>query len=212
MADSYTGVGALDYDQTAYDRMAYLALRPELYFDQVADVQPTRQAMPGAAVVFTIQSDLAAATTTLSESSDVSAVAMADTQVTLTLAEYGNAILTTAKLRGTSFLEIDPLVANVVGFNAGLSIDTVGRDVLKGGTNVRYAGQAVGRTTVIPTDLLAGANVRRALAELRGANVPTIGGNYVCYIHPDVSYDLRGGTGAANWRDPWAVSAKACWN
>ena len=40
---------------------------------------------------------------------------------------------------------------------------------------------------MIPTDKLTANNVRRALAELRGANVATIGGNYVAWIHPDVS-------------------------
>src|SRR5690242_13640460 len=122
---AYTRTADVDYDQAAYDRMAYFALRPELYFDGVADVQPTRQSMPGSSVVFTIQSDLAVASTALNESTDVTPVAMADTQVTITLAEYGNAVATTALLRGTSFIELDPIVANVVGFNAGVSIDTI---------------------------------------------------------------------------------------
>ena len=52
MADSITRLADVDYDQTAYDRMAYFALRDELYFDAVADVMPTRQSMPGSAVVF----------------------------------------------------------------------------------------------------------------------------------------------------------------
>lgn len=186
--------------------MAYMSLRPELYFDGVADVQPTAQAMPGSSVVFTIQADLAVASTTINESVDVDAVALSDSQVTLTLAEYGNAVITTGKLRGTAFIDINPVVANVVGFNAGISVDTVARDVLKGGTNVRYAGQATSRNTVIPTDTLAADNVRRAYADLVGNNVATIGGLYASFIHPDVSYDLRRQTGAASWRDPHTYS------
>ena len=46
-------------------------------------MQSTNQSFNGAAVKFTIVSDLAVATTTLNESTDVSAVAMADSQVTL---------------------------------------------------------------------------------------------------------------------------------
>lgn len=213
MADAITTTASVSYDQTAYDRMAYFSLRPELYFDAVADVQPTRQAMPGTAVVFSVQTDLAVASTTINESVDVDAVALANTQVTLTLAEYGNAVSTSAKLRGTSFVELDPIVANVLGFNAGISIDTVARDVLKAGSNVRYSGQATSRDTVIPTDTLVANNVRRALADLRGANVATIGGLYVAFIHPDVSYDLRGQTGAAAWRDPHTYSQPGeIWN
>lgn len=197
---------SLDYDQTAYEKLAYFALRPQLYFDAVADVRPTNQSMVGAAVIWTIQNDLAVASATINESVDVTPVALSDSQVTLTLAEYGNAVQTSALIRGTSFIPLDPVVANAVGFNAGISLDTIARDVLKAGTNVRYAGQATSRATVIPTDTLKAANVRRAYADLYGNNVPDFGGQYVCFIHPDVSYDLRGETGAAAWRDPHTYS------
>jgi len=218
LADVFTNQATLDYSQNAYDLMAYPALRPELYFDGFADVKATRQAMAGKAVIFTIQSDLAAATTALNESTDISAVAMADTQVTLTLVEYGNAVITSAFLRGTTFLALDPITAGVIGFNAGLSIDTVARDVLKAGTNVRYAasgapGPPVSRATVTPANILQSNDVRRALADLRGGNVATIGGNYVAVIHPDVAYDLRGQATGAGWRDPHTYSQPSeIWN
>lgn len=217
MANALTTTASVAYDQTAFDRLAYFALRPELYFDAVADVMPTRQAMPGSAVTFTIQADLAAATTTLDESTDVDSVALSTSQITLTLNEFGNAVTTTAKLRGTSFVEIDPIVANVIGYNAGMSIDLVARDVLAAGTNVRFATggttDPTARNTVEPNDTLVAADVRRALADLRGANVATIGGLYVAFIHPDVSFDLRGETGAAAWRDPHTYSQPGeIWN
>jgi len=129
---SYTQQSSVDTDQAAYDRLAYFALRSELLFDQAADVQPTNQSMPGSSVIFTIFADLAEATSTLAETTDVTPVAMSDSQVTVTLAEYGNTINTTAKLRGTSFLDIDAAAANLIGYNAGDSIDKVVRDVLAG--------------------------------------------------------------------------------
>jgi N4-gp56 family major capsid protein len=133
---AYTQQSSLSTDQTAFDRIAYFALRSELLFDAVADVMPVAQAMPGSAVTFTTFNDIAEATSTLTETSDVTAVAMSDSQVTVTLAEYGNAVSTTAKLRGTSFLDVDAAAANIVGYNAGISVDSVIRDVLAGGTNV----------------------------------------------------------------------------
>jgi N4-gp56 family major capsid protein len=52
-------------------------------------------------------------------------------------------------------------------------------------------------------DTLNGDNVRQMVAQLRTANVPTLGaGMYVGMIHPNVSYDFRSATGPANWRDP----------
>ena len=216
MADAMTTTGTSGWDSTAFDQYAYYALRPEIYFDMVADVQPTNQSHAGSAVTFTQVSDLAVASTALNESIDIDAVAMADSPVTVTLVEYGNAVNTTAKLRGTSYIDVMRTAANVVGFNAGISVDTVARDVLKAGTNVRYAGPgtATSRLTVSPGDTLAGNNVRRAVAELRGANVaPAKNGLYVGWMHPDVSYDFRGATGGANWRDPHTYSSpEAIWN
>jgi len=203
----------MTYDQTAFDLTAWYALRPQLYYDAVADVKATRQSSPGAAVTFNIAADFAAATATLNESTDVDAVAVSDSQVTLTLAEKGAAMISTAKLRGTSFIEFDPVAANLVGYWAGLSMDTLAQTALAGGSNVRYAGQAVGRTTIIPTDKLVAANVGRARAELVGANVMDFGGLYAAFIHPDVAYDLRRETGAAAWRDPHTYSQPAeIWN
>jgi len=136
----------------------------------------------------------------------VTAVALSDSQVTVTLAEYGNAVITTAKLRGTSFLDVDTVAANVVGYNAGDSIDQVVRDVLAGGTNVIYGGGGsstpTSRTTVTATDIIEANDIRKVTAQLRKANAASFNGLYMGFIHPDVSYDLRRETGAASWRDP----------
>jgi N4-gp56 family major capsid protein len=206
MADAYTGVGASNFDQTAFDLAAWYALRPELYFDSVADVRSTSQSFQGAAVTFTIQSDLSAATTTLNESTDVDATVMADTSVTLTLAEYGAATITTAKLRGSSYVPFDPIQANIVGFWAGLSFDTLARDVLKAGSNVRYGGASApaGRTTMLPTDVFRAVDIGKAVAALRRGFVQPIGGLYNAYIHPDCAYDLRNDTGGSGWFPPHA--------
>jgi N4-gp56 family major capsid protein len=203
---AYTQASSLSTDQAAYDRLAYFALRSEMLFDQAADVQPTNQSMPGSSVIFTIFADLAEATATLAETTDVTAVAMSDSQVTVTLAEYGNTINTTAKLRGTSFLDVDAAAANLIGYNAGDSIDKVVRDVLAAGDNVAYGGggssDPTGRTSVAAEDIIEANDVRKQTAALRAANVATFNGYYMGYIHPDVSYDLRRETGNASWNAP----------
>ena len=221
-SDVYTSQGQLDFSKAAYDRMAYFALRPELYFDQAADVQPTAQSMPGSSVAFTIVNDLPISATALLESNDVAVSSLSDSQVTLTLAEYGNAVLTTAKLRGTSFVDIDPVVANVVGYNAGVSLDTIARAALDSGTNVMFAsglGSTATQSSVTARsavaafsaataagNTLSSVDIRVARARLRSQNVPTFGGYYVGYIHPDIVADLQGETvGSSNllgWRAP----------
>ncbi len=215
MSDAMTTTGSVQMDQTAFDRYAYFALRPELHYDLIADVQPTRQAMPGSVVSFTQVADLAVVTSAISESVDIDAVAISDAAVTVTLVEYGNAVNTTKKLRATSFIEVNPVVANIIGFNAGRSIDSVAEITVRGGSNIRYAtGGATdptARNTIEPDDVLVAANIRRARAELAGANVaPNRGTYYTAFIHPDVTYDLTGETGAASWRDPWDDFAQDC--
>lgn len=201
-----TLTSSLSVDQVAFDRLAYFALRSELLFDQAADVQPTQQAMPGTGVTFTIFADIAAATSTLNEVTDVTPTALSDSQVTVTLNEYGNAVVTTAKLRGTAFLDVDSAAANIIGYNAGDSMDQVVRDVLAGGTNVVYAtggaSTPTSRVTVQAEDIIAADDVRRTVAQLRAANVATFDGSYMGFIHPDVSYDFRSATDAAAWRTP----------
>ena len=211
MPDVFTGQAALPYDQQAYDLLAYYNLRPELYFDAVADIRPSNQSMPGSSVVFSIQNDLSVVSTPLAESVDVSAVPMSASQITVTLGEYGNAVITTALGRGTSFLDWDNLVANVVGYNAGISLDTLAQVPLAAGTNVFYS-QGTGAApptspgTVTPVNTLSAQDIRKARTMLRRANVPTIDGHYIAFVHPDQSYDLMGQTGSATWNEPRAYS------
>ena len=203
---AYTQQSSLSVDQAAFDQIAYFALRSEMLFDAAADVQPVAQSMPGTSVAFTIFTEMADATTPLTETSDVTAVAMADSQVSVSLVEYGNAINTTAKLRGTSFLDVDAVAANLIGYNAGSSIDTVVANVLKAATNVIFGGGGAttptSNATVESSDILEANDIRLATAQLRKANAQTFNGMYMAFIHPDVSYDLRRETGAASWRDP----------
>jgi N4-gp56 family major capsid protein len=211
---SKTQQSSLLTDQVAFDRIAYFALRSELLFDAVADVMPVAQAMPGSSVKFTIFNDLSEKTSTLTEDTDVTPVVMGDSQVEVTLEEYGNAVNTTAKLRGTSFLDVDAAAANLVGYNAGISIDGVIRDVLAAGTNVIYGAGGSGsvptaRNTITATDIIEANDVRKIVAALRKANAVSFNGMYMGYIHPDVSYDLRKETGVASWRDPHVYSDPA---
>jgi N4-gp56 family major capsid protein len=203
---SKTQTSSLLTDQVAFDRIAYFALRSELLFDAVADVMPVAQAMPGSSVKFTIFNDLAPASSTLTEDTDVTPVAMSDSQVEVTLAEYGNAVNTTAKLRGTSFLDVDSAAANIVGYNAGISVDGVIRDVLSAGTNVIYGGGGAStpsaRIDLAVDDIITANDIRKIVAALRSANTVSFNGMYMSFIHPDVSYDLRRETGVASWRDP----------
>ena len=201
-----TTTSSLDLSKAAYEMLAYYALRPELYYDALVEVQSTNSTNRGISVQFTIASDLAEATTALNESSDTTPVAMSDSYVVVTPLEYGNAVQLTSKLGATAFMEVNPIAANIVGWNAGISTDGIARNAAGAGTQVAYAGSATSRATVAKTSTLAGNDVRRAVATLRKQNVATFNGMYKGLIHPDVSYDFRGATGGTNWSDPHVYS------
>ena len=200
-----TQVSSLDISKAAYEQLAYYALRPELYYDALVEVQSTNATNRGVSVQFTIASDLSEATTALTETSDVTPVSMSDSYVVVTPLEYGNAVQLTSKLGATAFMEVNPIAANIVGWNAGISTDGIARAAAGAGTNVAYTSGTT-RAGLAKTNTLAGSDVRKAVASLRKNNVPTFNGLYKGLIHPDASYDFRGATGGTNWSDPHVYS------
>jgi|TARA_R110000824_G_C15100936_1_gene666257 N4-gp56 family major capsid protein len=182
-------------DTAAFEQLAYFALRSQPMFEMVCDVKSTNQSHPGASVQFNIYNDLSQATSALTETSDVTAVALGDSTVTVTLVEYGNAVTTTAKLRGTSFLNVDADAANIIGYNMANSLDNVVHAILVAGSNVLFGGDATATGELAAGDIITAALVRKAVANARSASAPTFnGGVYVGFIHPDVSFDLRNAT------------------
>lgn len=213
MADVFTDTTTLTQATTAYERLAYYDLRPELYFDACATVRPTRQSHPGSAVLFNIVTDLAPAITPLSQNADIDAVALSDTEVTISLNEYGNAVISSARIRGQSYLTVSEQIANAVGFNAGLSFDCLARNPLVAGSNVIYGGAAVSRVTVAAGHIMTGAKSRQVVAQMTDANVQRLGNYFRGFMAGAVEYDFRGETGGAGWRDPHIYSQpKEIWN
>ena len=203
-AGSLTGVTDIAaLVQTAYDQYVRMALRSIPVMRAIADVKPVQQAMPGSSVVFSIYSDLAAATSTLTETSDVSSVALGNpSQVTVTLQEYGSAVTTTKKLNLTSFNDVDAALADIIAYNAADSIDQVVAGVLTAGTNVIYAGTATNTNGLLATSTISVADIREAVVQLRtNKAVPRIGELYAAYLHPRQSADLRAESGTGGFQE-----------
>jgi len=204
MANVYTTTSTMsNLVAAAYDRYVEFALRSQPLFRNLADKRPVQQAMPGSSVVFSLYADMAAATSTLSEAVDPDSVAIGNTtNVTVTLAEYGNVVLETKKLGEFAFSDVDPAIANLVAYNMADSIDKVVVNTLIGGTNVYYGGAASSTATVSAAMTLTGALIRKSVAKLRAGNsVPREGMLYAAYMHPEVAHDLRSETGALSFED-----------
>jgi len=201
---SLTGTSAIsNLVQTAYDQYVRMALRSIPVMRALADVKPVQQAMPGSSVVFSIYSDLAQATTTLTEASDVSSIALGNpNQVTVTLQEYGSAVTTTKKLNLTSFNDVDSALADIIAYNAADSIDAVVASVLTSGTNIIYGGNtATTYNTITSAATISVTDIRQAVTELRtNKALPRIGELYAAYLHPRQTADLRAETGTGGFQ------------
>ena len=199
-----TGTSAIsNLVQTAYDQYVRMALRSIPVMRALADVKPVQQAMPGSSVVFSIYSDLAQATTTLTEASDVSSIALGNpNQITVTLQEYGSAVTTTKKLNMTSFNDVDSALADIIAYNAADSIDAVVASVLTSGTNIPYGGNtATSYNTITSAATMRVTDIREAVTELRtNKALPRIGELYAAYLHPRQTADLRAETGTGGFQ------------
>ena len=196
-----TGTGQLgDQVTTAFEQIAYFALRSQPLYEMICDVRSTAQSHNAATVQFTFYPNMAQQTSTLTEATDVTPVALSDSKVDVALNEYGSSVITTALIRGTSFLNVDADAANIIGYNMVDSIDKVVSNILMGGTNVIYAQGSAGsrptaRNGIADACVYGATEGRMAVAQLRGDSAPGWeNGNYMAIIHPDVSYDLRDDT------------------
>jgi N4-gp56 family major capsid protein len=160
--------------------------------------------MPGSSVVFSVHQDLATATSSLTETSDTTAVALSDVNtVTVTLAEKGNTVTSTRKLSELAFSDVDPAVVDIVAYNMLDSLDELVQTTLRGGTNVIYGGSSNAATAdVAAGDNITGAIARKVTAYMRGGKaIPREGGLFHAFAHPYVTHDLRAETGALAFED-----------
>jgi N4-gp56 family major capsid protein len=209
------GAGTFGGDtvKQVFNRAALDAFRAANVFRAVADVKwdESDDPMPGNPITFTIVTAIAPATSAISETVEPTPGNISDTQKTITLAEYGNAVKPSKKFKLTSFLNLDTAIPREIGAHMEESVDIIARDVLNAGTNVLYAGAASSRATVAATHNLTANNVRRARAFLAGKNAPPPPGSqdYVAFIHPDINYDLQAESGQQAWSAPHVYSDPA---
>ena len=201
----------------AWDRKMRLALRAIPQFRQIADARVVEQTNPGESVTFHFYSDLEPTTATLDEVQDPDQVVIDDpTRVSVTLEERGNYTVTSKRLQEFSLDgELNANVANQIAYNQAVSINAVVQDVMETTLNSFYceddgsgnlsinndSGVAFDPTNA--TGVFQSEAIRQAVTQLRtNSVVPVRGSMYGCFIHPEVSHDLRRETDEAGWRQP----------
>lgn len=196
-----SGVGNLVVN--AYDTYVRAALRSLPVMRSVADVRPVALTNPGTTLKFAVYSNLAAATTALTETSDVTPLALANpSQVTVTVTEYGNAVEQTEKVNMATFSSIDTMIGDAIAYNAADTLDQLVATALTSGSVVKYGGSRTSTATLTASDVLSTSMLRKAQTELLEANAqPRVGDLYTLFIHPRQAFDLRAETGSGGFVD-----------
>jgi len=147
----------------------------------------------------------ALATTALTENEDVASVALTDTGITLTPAEYGQVVTATKLASLQTGGKADLASAAVVGINHGSTMDKLACLALDASSNSYIiGGTAAG--SVVSTQVANRTFLNYFYNKLARASVPMVstgagGLSYVMIAHDDVIHDLRADTSAGSWLD-----------
>ena len=190
-------------NKTFYDMTLLDEAQAALVHDQFAQKRPIPM-NGGKTIEFRKFASLPKATTPLTEGVTPDGKSLNVTAVTATVAQYGDYITQSDVLELTSIDNTIVEATKILGRQAGLTLDTITRNVLQSGTNVTYCPKSNGdevtsRTGLDTTCQLTVKVVQQVVAKLKGQNAPTINGKYVAIIHPYVAYSLM--------RDPEWIDA-----
>ena len=181
------------YDMTLIDEAS-----AQLVHDQFGQKRPIPSGS-GKTIEFRKFSSLAKATTPITEGVTPAGNKLNVSTITATVSQYGDYIVQSDVLELTSIDNTIVEATKILGKQAGLTLDTVVRDILVAGTSVQYAGGKDSRSALAEADTLSVEEIQKAVAFLRAQNAPTINGDYVAIIHPYAAYDLM--------RDPEWIEA-----
>lgn len=193
--------------KTFYDMTLIDEAQANLVHDQFAQKRPI-PAGSGKTIEFRKFASLPKALTPLTEGVTPDGKSLNVTAITATVAQYGDYITQSDVLELTALDNTILEATKLLGRQAGLTLDTITRNVLHSGTNVTYCPKvaADGSETAVTSRSnldnscqLTVKVIQQVVAKLRAQNAPTIGGKYVAIAHPYAMYDLM--------RDPEWINA-----
>jgi N4-gp56 family major capsid protein len=190
-------------NKTHYDMTLIDEASPNLIHDQFGQKRPIPK-NGGKKIEFRKFASLPKALTPLTEGITPDGKKLSATAIEAEVSQYGDYVVMSDILDLTTIDNIVVEATKVCGRQAGLTLDTITRNILHSGTNVYYAPKADGtaiesRATLDNTCKLTVDVVRRVAAILKKNNAPKINGSYVAIIHPYAAYDLMSDP---EWRYP----------
>jgi N4-gp56 family major capsid protein len=181
-------------NKTYYDMTLIDEAQANLVHDQFAQKRPIPK-NGGKKIEFRKFASLPKALTPLTEGVTPDGKKLSVTAIEAEVAQYGDYIVQSDVLELTSIDNTIVEATKILGRQAGLTLDTITRNIMQSGTNVYYCPKSDGtavtsRDTLDATCKLTVDVVNRVVALLKKNNAPKINGDYVAIIHPLVAYDL----------------------
>ena len=193
-----TDAGLSVENKTFYDRALLEEASPNLIHMQFGQKRPIPK-NGGKRIEFRRYAALPKATQPLTEGVTPDGRKMTAVAVEAEVRQYGDYVCLSDVLDLTAIDNNVLEATRAVGHQAGLTLDTITRNVLQSGTNVYYCPKIAADGTATPVSdrsqldgscVLTVDVVKKVAAMLKASNAPKFGGDYVCILHPYVAYDL----------------------
>lgn len=176
--------------KTFYDNVLLKNAEPELIHDQWAQTRNIPR-NGGKKIEFRRYDALPKATTPLTEGVTPSGKTLKVTAIEAEVKQYGDYVELSDMLILTAIDNNIVEASELIGSQAGRTLDTVSREYMAAGTNVQYAeGQVESRTEITADMKLTVKAVKMAVRALKSQNAKPVDGYYWGIIHPDCSFDL----------------------
>ena len=200
-----TDSGLSAENKTFYDRTLLESAKPNLIHSQFGQKRPIPK-NGGKKIEFRRYGALPKALTPLTEGVTPDGRKLTVTSIEAEVHQYGDYVALSDVLDLTAIDNNVLEATKAIGNQAGLTLDTITRNILQAGTNVQYCPKvgASGTTAVTSradidaTCKLTVDEIKKAVATLKANNVPKISGSYVAIIHPYAAYDLMSDP---NWEE-----------
>ena len=186
-------------NKTFYDLALIQEAGPNLVHDQFGQKRPIPK-NGGKRIEFRKYASLPKALEPLTEGVTPDGKKLSVSTVEAEVSQYGDYVCLSDVLDLTAIDNNVLETTKVIGRQAGLTLDTITRNVLQSGTNVYYcppvsADGTVGQQPADRSQLtkdckLTVSVVKRIASLMKAANAPKINGHYVCILHPYAAYDL----------------------
>lgn len=193
-----------------YDRALLERALPALVHTRFAQVRDLPRNSGTNVIKFRRYGSLTANTTALTEGVTPSGTSLSVTDVTATALQYGDYVTLTDVVQMETYDPILTETAEILGEQAGDSVDQLMRTVLAAGTTIQYASTAAADTDITRAMVLDRAEVKEAVRTLRGNNAKPVttmidpstgyntvpvGRSFLGIVSEDTAYDLDDATG-----------------